>query len=135
MLIKQIDHVGVEAIQGRFSHHPDPFRLAVQTLGWHTVFEAKLGCDDYLVANRSQRLADNFLVRKRTICFGSIEEGHAAIISGANYLNCLTLFGGRAKAETQAHAAETESRHFQPALSQFSLLHVPSFLCSVMAHS
>ena len=99
MLIQQVDHFGVEALQCSFRYCPNPFRLAVCALGRHSVFKAELRCDYDLVTDWRQRLANDFLVRKRTVCFGGVEEGHAAIISGANYFNGFTLFGGRAKAE------------------------------------
>ncbi len=99
MLIEQIDHVDVEALQGGFSHGPDPFRLAVRTLTWYSVFEAEFRCDDHLVTHGGQRFTNEFFVRKRTVCFGGIEEGHAAAIGSAYYLDSLILFGRRAKAE------------------------------------
>src|SRR5258705_11629997 len=67
MLIEQIDHIGIEELQGGFSHGPDSFRLAVRTLTWYAVFEAELGCDEHLVTNGCQRFTNEFFVRKRTV--------------------------------------------------------------------
>ena len=51
---------------------------------------------------------NEFFVRKRTVCFGGIEGGHAAVIGSADHLDRLILFGRGAKAEAQPHAAEAE---------------------------
>ncbi len=108
MLVEQIDHVTVEPLQGGFSHGPDPFRLAVCTLTWHPILEAELRCDDDLVTNRGQRFTDEFFVRKRTVGFGRVEEGHAAVISRADDLHGLIPVHRWAKAEAEPHAAEAE---------------------------
>src|SRR5205085_11236003 len=95
MLIQKIDHVGLEPLQGGFCHGSDPFRLAVRTLTWNSILEAELRRDNHLLTNRCQRLADKFFVCKRTVRFGSIEEGHAAVVSSADYFDSLILFHRR----------------------------------------
>ena len=78
--------------------------------------EAELGGDHHLVADRLQRLADQLLVGERAIDLGGVEEGHAALESGADQADRVLRVGGRAVAVAQAHAAEAEGRDFQPLL-------------------
>ena len=47
----------------------------------------------------------------------------AAVERGANQRDSLSLVHRRPIARTQAHTAQTESRHFQTAISKFALLH------------
>ena len=108
MLIEDIDHVGLEALQGGFSHGPDTFRFAVCTLTRDSVLEAELGCDDDLVTDGCQRLTNEFFVRIRTVRFGRVKERHGAVKGGADDLDRLILFGHRAEAEAQPHAAEAK---------------------------
>src|SRR5450631_4900185 len=108
MLIEQINPVSLEALQRAVSDSPDPFRRAIQTFGRNSVLEAEFRRDDDFVANRCQRLADEFFVRKRTVCFGRIEQGHAAVKCCTDYLDSLIPFERRAVAKAQPHASESK---------------------------
>lgn len=52
MLIEEVDHVGVESLQGRFRDLPDVFRSAVEAEIDLTFLETELRGDDNFVPNR-----------------------------------------------------------------------------------
>src|SRR4029077_19482814 len=85
--------------------------------------ETELGGDDHPVAQRRQRLADEFFVGEWAVDFGGIEEGDAALHGRAQHGNHLLLVSGGAVREAHSHAAQAEGGDFQVAVSQFSLLH------------
>src|SRR5215831_7654389 len=99
MLVEKIDAVGFEALQRCFRDGFDVFRFAVDALAGNSSLKPKLRRDDNLVTNWSERLADDFFVCKRAVCFRRIEERHSASVSGADYLDRLILFKSWAKAE------------------------------------
>src|SRR6187455_2458776 len=83
-------HVRVHAVLVEKIDHPDPQTLD-RSLGdfsnmlWPTIhapvsiqFKTELGGDHHLITERSQGLAHEFFVRKRTISLSRIKEGHTA---------------------------------------------------------
>ena len=75
------------------------------------------------IAHGRQRFADQLFVGEWSVHFGRIEERHAAVKCRPD--DGEPVFTGRrgAVAEADAHAPETESRHFQSACSQPAFLH------------
>lgn len=76
--------------------------------------EAELGGDDNLVADRRGRLADQFLIDERTIGFGRVEEGNAAIMSGADQFDHLLFVCRRAVGRTHATLRVVRVRRRRP---------------------
>src|SRR5208282_6600156 len=67
-----------EPLERSLDDLPDVRGLAVQAALLAAVaIEAELGGDDHLLAERSQRLAHEFLVRERAIDLGGVEERDA----------------------------------------------------------
>ena len=66
---------------------------------------------------RRQRLADELLVRERTVDLGGVEERDAALDRRPDQGDRLLLVHGRAVAEAHSHAAQAEGRDLQVALS------------------
>jgi len=84
--------------------------------------ESELGCDHDLLADGSERLANELFVRERTVDLRGIEEGQATLDRGADQRDHLLGIRGRAVAAAHPHAAEADCRDLQVA-SQRSLLH------------
>ena len=80
--------------------------------------EAELGGDHHLVAERRERLADQFLVGERAVDLGGVEEGDAALDGRADQRDHLALVRRRAVAEAQPHAAEAERRDLEAAAAE-----------------
>ena len=123
VLIEEIDHIGVEPAQGGLGHGADILRPAVQPIGHLAVLETELGGDHHLVPERGQRLPQQQLVIAWAISLGGIEEGHPQFMGAADQGDGLPLVRGRAIAKAQPHAAQTDGRHFQPAVTQSTCLH------------
>lgn len=70
-------------------------------LTWYSVLEAELRCDDYLGANRSERLAKEFFVCKRTVCFGRVKERNTTVMRGADQIDGFVLLSRRTEAEAK----------------------------------
>ncbi len=115
MLIEQIDAISAEAFQRGVGDLLDMLRPAVDAELRHFAAElvAELGRDHDPVAERGQRLADDFLVLVGTVCLGGIEEGDAALHGRADQADrvrpgCWRLIIGR-----QAHAAQSNRRNLE----------------------
>ena len=79
MLVEEVDAVGLEPRERGFSHLADVRGTAVEACLFAVLeFEAELGRNRHLIAERAQRLADQFFVRERPVRFGRVEERHAA---------------------------------------------------------
>ena len=80
VLIEEIDAVGLEPLQRRVGHLADVRGPAVEA-GLLSVLEPEpeLGRDHHLVANRSERFADELFVRERPVHLGGVEERDAAV--------------------------------------------------------
>ena len=86
VLIEQIDAIGLQPLQRGLGDLPDVLGPAVQAGSadrWPN-FEAELGGDHDLVAERRERLADQLLVGERAVDLGGVEEGDAALDGGAD---------------------------------------------------
>src|SRR5437667_12025045 len=86
-------------------------------------FESKLRGNHHLLAKRSEAFAHEFLVRERAINFGGVEKCDAAFHSCAKQRDHLLLIFRRPVPKAHPHTAESDRRHFQPALSKFALFH------------
>ena len=142
MLIEQVDAVGSQPLEGRLGHRlicsgrllvpprraPVSRSMSKPNLVAMTTW-SRIGCE---------RLADQFLVGERAVGLGRVEEGHAAIVGGADQLDHLGLVGGRPVGGAHAHAAEAEGGDLEaskcsgfhhdcscPALSSFPALRRP----------
>ncbi|CAB3778538.1 hypothetical protein LMG28614_00643 [Paraburkholderia ultramafica] len=124
MLAEQVDAIGFEALERRFGDHADALGTTVERPLRVAVLEAEFGGDHDLVAKRRHRFADQFLVDERAVALGGVEESDALLEGGLNQFDARGLLGGLAVAEAQTHAAESDRGHFQPAVTQFALLHV-----------
>jgi hypothetical protein len=125
VLIEQIDHVDLQALQRSVRDLPDVLRATVQP-GLSTLRidpESELRRDRHAPTKRSQCLADEFLVGKRPIDFRGVEEGDAALDRRPDDRGHLLLIARRSVAKAHAHAAEPESRHFEAAVSEFAFSH------------
>ncbi len=85
--------------------------------------EAKLGGDHHSVTHRRQGLPYQLLVGERPVHLGGVEEGDAKIHGVAKELDHLGPFASVAVGPCHAHAAETQRRDFESALSQCARLH------------
>ena len=84
VLIEQIDHIGLEALQRGLGDILDMLRSAVQSRRsgpriTAAKVEPELGGDHYLLAKRSEGFANEFFVNVRAVNFSGIEEGDAAL--------------------------------------------------------
>jgi hypothetical protein len=101
-------------------------RPAVHTDGPTTFrieFELKLRGDHHSLAKQGEAFSHQFFVRERSINFGGIEKCDAAFHSCAKQRDHLLFIFRRAVPKAHPHAAESDRRHFQPALSKFALFH------------
>jgi hypothetical protein len=127
VLVEQIDDVGLKPLERGFGDPLDMFWPAVHevhlqpTVG--IVRESELGRDHHLASVWCKRFADEFLVCERAIRLSCIEECHAALECRPNQGNPRLLVYGGPVAMAQSHAAESDCRDFQVALSKFALLH------------
>src|ERR1039458_9562778 len=127
VLIKQIDHIGLQPLEHRVGNSPDAFRAAVQGLMRVSIFEAELGCDHDLSPEGRKGRADEFLVHEWTVGLGGVKECDATVECRSDQCDCQLLPRCGTVTKTQSHAAEAESRDFQAALSKCALLHCSSF--------
>jgi hypothetical protein len=81
VLIVEIDGVDTEALETRIAGGSDVLGSAVQAAARAGVlaYDAELGGDDDLVAERAQRFADQNLVGARAVDVRRIEEGDAEL--------------------------------------------------------
>ena len=115
MLIEEIDDAGLQSLERRFGHLLDVFRTAVEAplLGVLGVdVEAELGCDHDLIAERSERLADQLLVRVRPVDFGGVEKGDTPRNRRPDQRDSFLLVDRRTVAIAHAHATQPECRDF-----------------------
>jgi hypothetical protein len=108
MLIEQINHVGLQPLQGGLGHIPDVLWPAVQSLAGQSARETELGGDHHLVAERCECFAKEFFVQKWAIGLRCIEECNTAFVGCPNEFDRLFFLCCRAVAETQPHATKAE---------------------------
>jgi hypothetical protein len=127
VLVQQVNPPGAQPPQRPVHRLPNVIRPAGQPglAALAVEGEAELGGDDYLVADRGERLADQFLVDERAVDLGGVEERDAQVDRGSQQVNHLAAVARvRAEALAHAHAAESESGNLQPAGPQDALFHV-----------
>src|SRR5438874_8762005 len=125
VLIEQIDNIGPQSLQRSVGDLFDVLWPTIQAelLTFGTKFESELrgNCDS--LTQRSQRFANELFVRERTVNFSGIEKRNPAFNCRPNQRDHLILVFGRTVAKAHSHTAQSDSRHFQIALSKFPLLH------------
>jgi len=86
MLIVEIDGIDLEPRQRPFDNCPDVLGAAIKETPALFVagrgFPAELRRDHHLISERRERFADQFLIGKRAIDFGCVEESDAAFYRG-----------------------------------------------------
>jgi hypothetical protein len=132
VLIVQIDHVGLEALERSLDRFLDVLRPAIQGIPLASILRirspAELGGNDHPIAEWSKSLAYEFFVREWTVDFGRIEKCDAAFDRRSNQGDSLLLVYRRAVAKAQPHASQPNGRYFQIAFSKFTFLH--DFSCA-----
>lgn len=125
MLIENVDAIGLQTLQAGIGHRLDMLGPAV---GAATAIarlkvdvEAELCGNQHMVPNGLDRLADELLIDERTVGFSRVEQGHTAIMGGADEFDHLLVVSWRAVSRTHAHAAKAERGYFQ--CSKFAGLH------------
>src|SRR5579871_4005932 len=127
VLVEQIDPIGPEALEGSDGDLTDVLRATVQSFADASVRETEFRRDHHLIANRCQRLSEQFLIDEGAIRFGSVEESHAPLDRATDQCNTLRLVDRRTEAIAQPHAAQTDRRDFQITCSKPALLHGNSY--------
>jgi len=77
-----------------------------------------------LVAERSQRLAHQLLVGERAVDLGGVEEVDPTFKSRPDKRDSLLLVDRGTVAVAQSHAAQSDGRNLESAVSKRALLHV-----------
>ena len=88
-----------------------------------TQIEPKLGGDHHFPADRSEGFADQLFVQEGAVNFGRVKESDAAIHRSLEQFRHLLFVFGWAVGEAHSHAAKTDGRDFQIAVSEFPFLH------------
>ena len=125
MLIEQVDHISPESFQRGVSNLLNMFWPAIETrlLAFGTNFEPEFRRDHHLLTKRNETFAHEFLVRERPINFCGVEKCDAAFRRCAKQRDHFLLIFRRAVRKAHSHAAESDRRYFQAALSKFALFH------------
>jgi len=128
VLIEEIDDVGLQALERGLSDLLDVLGPAVQTglLLVGVDLEPELGGDDDPSADRSERFADELLIRERAIHLGRVEERLAALHRsrrGRSSPSCRQADHRKA----HPHAAEPNRRDSRPLLPNLRFCIVRSF--------
>src|SRR5437667_7359162 len=124
MLIIEIHDVRPETLQRSLDALLDALGAAVlDLLPAGITSDPELRGDHHLSAHRRQRLANELFVGVRTVDFGGIEECDAAFDGRADERNHRLLVRWDTVALAHPHAAESEGRDLEIALSKCALLH------------
>ena len=106
MLVEEIDAVGLQSLQRLVCDDPDALGAAVKQAGTRiTVLPTEFGRDHDLITERSNRLAQHFLILN-AVSLGGIKEGHAQVMGAADQGDSVAALSGSSIAERQPHAAE-----------------------------
>ena len=89
------------------------FRPSSTLSGLRVDIPAELRGDDDLIADGSQSLTHEFLIREWPVCFRRVEDRHAALGGGANDPDAFLPVCRRTVAVAQAHATVSDSGYFQ----------------------
>ena len=101
-------------------------RLVTRPLGLRSTgidVPAELGRDHHLVPVRGERLADELLVGVRTVDLGGVEEGDAAVHSGADQRDHLLPVRLVAVAAGHAHAAQPDGGDLEAVGAEGAFVH------------
>jgi hypothetical protein len=101
--------IGPETLKRLVDHALDTLRAAVES-NRAVDGKAKLAGDLHLVADGSERLADQLLVDVGSINLSRIEERDPLLVSGPDDIDALRLVGGRSIIGADAHAAKAYFR-------------------------
>ena len=125
MLIEQIEHVCPESFQRSLSNFLNVLWSTVDAdlLAFGTDLESELGGDHHSLTHWSQRFADELFVREWAVNFSGVEERDASFHCCSQKRDHLLLILRRTVARAHSHAAESDCRYCQTALSKFTLLH------------
>ncbi len=123
MLIKEINGIDLEPLQGGFRHGLDMTRPAVEAVRSATLeLETELGRNSHLAVKGCQSFAHEFLVGERAVNLSGVEEIDAEFHGAPNHGNHFGFLAGWAEAEAHAHAAEAHRGDLQIAAAKFALL-------------
>src|SRR2546423_13071661 len=131
VLIEQVNCLDLESLERALDRPRDLLWPTIQTgrtlhptgIEIRTEVEPELGGDDNLLAEGSERFAHKLFVQERAVNLGGVEKRDAAFHGCPKKRGHLLLVFGRAVRKTHSHAAQSESRNFQVAISKFALLH------------
>src|SRR5579863_6474654 len=128
MLIEQINGVYFKPLQRPVDALSDVFRLTIQadrmrvTVGIN--LKPEFGCDQHLVADRRESFTYKFFIHERSVDLSGVEEIDTAFHRVANEGDhLLPRPCHRPVAGTQSHAAKSDGRDFQAAITKFPFLH------------
>src|SRR5437764_790193 len=79
--------------------------------------------DDDLLTHGRESFADEFFILERSVNFRRIKKSNASFDGGPNQRDSVFRVNRLIESEAHSHTAETESRNFQTAVSEFSFLH------------
>jgi hypothetical protein len=125
VLVEQVDGVDAEPGQRGVGDLLDVIRSAGETDHLAVVIErrSELGGDDNLTLEWRQSFADQLLVDEGAVDLGGVEEGNAAVHSGADQGEHLLPVGLVAVATGHAHAAQPDGGDLKAVRAQGALVH------------
>ncbi len=85
--------------------------------------ETELGGDHDLIADRSQRLTDQFFIDERPIDFSRVKKGDTPVDRGMKESDHLLPVGQWIFVVAHPHATQTQRRDFQTTIAKDSFLH------------
>src|SRR5207244_2558492 len=96
VLIQQVDGCHFQSLQHRVDNLANVLGPAVDAVARAVRIdpESELRCNHDMLAERRQRLADEFFVRERTVDFSRVEQRHAASDRGVDERDGLLPVGG-----------------------------------------
>ena len=120
MLIKQIDDIGLEPLEGFLGDLLDVLRPTIEArranhLG--TKIEPEFGGNHHLFTEGGESFAHKLFIRERAVNFGGIEKGDASLEGRTNQCDRLQLICGRSVAKgsfpcTRAREPKLPGRFF-----------------------
>ena len=121
MLVEQIDHIGVQALQARLANFAGMGGLAVDARH-PAIFDAKteLGGDHQAIALALDRLAQQLLIGARAIDLGRVEEGDAPLGGGIHDGERSVFIA----LITKRHRAKAQTGNFETGTTKTNMMHV-----------
>ena len=120
MLVKQINVVGTQSLEGSLDGFTNVFGSAVGTVAFAFLeVEAELRRDHDLIALAGQGATEQIFVGEGTVDFGGVEESATEL---DRPMQCRDGFGFVCGTVGLAHthAAQTHSRHLESLMTEFS---------------